>query len=433
MDNITTHFSRSRILNRTATNSLRPANDSDRLLRLFVTTALVSIIVIILLSSYGFYRIFSGFVIAGAEDDSVRLSRVMIDQQKPLLLDAASSHSIQLIVHDSDILPLDRNLRHFLQPFGIVKIKIYDNRRRIIYSTESTLIGRVDETNTRLRNALSGTSDANLVTKDKVQDLAGEQLLNVDVVETYVPITNSAGEVLGCFEVYVNVTHYREQIIHVVIVMTALLVLVLAAVFGFSYLLVRRGARHLTQAKTQLDTLTKTDALTEISNRDHLMAKGQEEFERLKNQRLKTQPASPLGCVLLDLDHFKRINDAKGHLVGDHVLKGVAQRLRACVRPYDIFGRYGEEEFVVLLPDTNLEQSLVVAERIRNSMSRGPFEIDGDPISLTVSLGVSCSNENDQRLNDLLKRADEGLRKAKEAGRDRVSWVYHPFDSEIHT
>jgi diguanylate cyclase (GGDEF)-like protein len=215
--------------------------------------------------------------------------------------------------------------------------------------------------------------------------------------------------------------------------MTLLLVLVLSGVFGFSCLIIRRGASHLKQAQKQLEALIKTDALTEIANRSHLIERGQEEFERLKRNRLNNQPLFTLGCIMLDLDHFKRINDSKGHLAGDLVLKGVAQRLRECVRPYDVIGRFGGEEFVVLLPDTNLEQSLEAAERIRNSMSQELFEILGDRISLTVSLGVSCSNENDQGLNDLLKRADEGLHKAKDAGRDRVSWVYHPFDSEIHS
>ena len=417
----------------TDTHISQSANDSSRLLRLLVMTAVVSMVAIVILSGYGFYRIFSGFVISSAENDSVRLCRVMIDQQKPFMFDAASSHSTDLAVHDHDILPLDRNLRHFLRPFGIVKIKIYDKSRRIIYSTDPKLIGKVDETNIRLKNALSGVIDAKLETKDKVLDLAEEQLLDVDVVETYVPITNESGAVLGSFEVYVNVTHYREQVRYGVIVMTTLLILVLIGVFGLSYLLIRRGAGQLREAQEKLETLAKTDALTDIANRGHLMVRGQEEFERLKRYRMKNQPVVTLGCIMLDLDHFKRVNDTKGHLAGDHVLKGVAQRLKESVRPYDVIGRYGGEEFVVLLPDTNLEQSMVVAERIRISMNREPFEIEGDRVPLTVSLGLSCSNENDLGLNDLLKRADEGLYKAKAAGRDRVAWVYHPFDSEIHS
>jgi diguanylate cyclase (GGDEF)-like protein len=409
------------------------ATDSNYLLRLLVVTAMVSMVVITLLSAYGFYRIFSGFVITSAKNDSVRLCSVMIDQQKPLLLDAASSHSIQLAIHENDVLPLDRNLRKFLQPFGISKIKIYDCYKRIIYSTETKLIGRVDESNARLKNALSGNIDARLVTKDRIQDLADEQLLDIDVVETYVPITSDTGAVLGSIEVYVNVTQYRDQVRYGVIVMTSLLILVLAGVFSISYLLIRLGAGHLSQAQTQLTALAITDPLTEIANRAYLLVRGQEEYERVRRHRLNNQPLLPLGCIILDLDHFKRINDTKGHRVGDQVLQGVVQCLKESVRPYDVIGRYGGEEFAVMLPDTNLEQSLIVAERIRDSVSRGPFEIDGDQIPITVSLGVSCSNENDQGLNDLLKRADEGLYKAKAAGRDRVSWVYHPFDSEIHT
>ena len=411
----------------------QPADNSEHLLRRLVLIAMVSMVVIVLVSAYGFYHLYSGFVITSAKNNSVQLSRVMIDQQKHLMFDVVPNHSVKLAVHESDILPLDRNLRLFLRPFGIVKIKIYDTGRRIIYSTESRLIGKVDETNVRLKNALSGSIDAKLVTRDKIQALAEEQLLDVDVVETYVPITTEAGAVLGCFEVYVNVTPYREQIRHGVVVMTSLLVLVLTGVLGCSYLLLRRNAGYLGQARARLDALAITDTLTDIPNRGHLMARGHEEFNRLRHRRLNKLPNLPLGCIMFDLDHFKRINDAKGHLAGDHILKGVAQRLREIVRPSDVIGRYGGEEFVVLLPDTNLEQSLLVAERIRISMCRGPFEFKGDQIPLTVSLGVSSSNENDQGLNDLLKRADEGLFKAKASGRDRVAWVYHPFDSEIHT
>jgi diguanylate cyclase (GGDEF)-like protein len=280
---------------------------------------------------------------------------------------------------------------------------------------------------------LSGKIDAQLVTKDKIQDLAEEQLLNVNVVETYVPVTNETGAVLGCFEVYVNVTHYREQVRYGVAVMTLLLVLVLTGVFGFSYLLIRRGAGQLNLAHEKLESMAKTDALTDIANRGHLMVRGQEEFERLRRYGMKNQPIISLGCIMIDLDHFKRINDTKGHMAGDYVLKGVAQRLKESVRPYDIIGRFGGEEFAVLLPDTNLEQSLVVAERIRSSVCRGPFEFEGAQIPVTASLGVSCSNENDHGLNDLLKRADEGLYMAKAGGRDRVSWVYLPFDSELHS
>ena len=420
-------------MDRLDTTISKSFKDPERLLHLLVVTAIVAMVVIVILTTYSFYRIFSGFVIANAESDSVQLCSVMIDQQKPLMFHTAPGHSTELVVDDADIAALDQNLRQFLRPFDIVKIKIYDSRKRILYCTDPKLIGKVDETNMRLNNALAGNIDAKLETKDKIQDLAEEQLLNVDVVETYVPITSETNSVLGCFEVYVNVTHYREKIRYGVIVMTSLLGLVLIGVFGFSYLLVRQGTSHLRRAQAKLEEMAKTDALTNLANRGYLMMRGQEEFERIRRHYLKNQQVLMLACIILDLDHFKRINDTKGHLMGDHVLKSVALRLQESVRPYDVIGRYGGEEFVVLLPDTNLEQCLVVAERIWSSIRCEPFDVEGDKVSLTVSLGVSCTNNNDNGFNDLLKRADEGLYKAKASGRDRISWVFNPFDSEIHS
>jgi diguanylate cyclase (GGDEF)-like protein len=126
---------------------------------------------------------------------------------------------------------------------------------------------------------------------------------------------------------------------------------------------------------------------------------------------------------MLDLDHFKRINDTRGHSVGDVVLKGVADRLRSSVRPYDIVGRYGGEEFVVLLPDTTFEQCLVVADRICEKVRNDPFEANGENIPVTVSLGITDSGRAGSSLTDMIKLADEGLYKAKADGRNRVAWI----------
>jgi diguanylate cyclase (GGDEF)-like protein len=129
---------------------------------------------------------------------------------------------------------------------------------------------------------------------------------------------------------------------------------------------------------------------------------------------------------MLYLDYFKRINDSKGHVAGDCILKAVAERLHSSLRPYDIVGRYGGEEFMVVLPDTNLEQNMVVANRICELIRNTHFEVEGEELQVTVSIGVSSSSPTDQSLNDLIKRADEGLYKAKADGRDRVAWVYQP-------
>ncbi|HIJ88508.1 MAG TPA: GGDEF domain-containing protein [Desulfuromonadales bacterium] len=285
------------------------------------------------------------------------------------------------------------------------------------------LIGKLDEKNRRLNNALAGNVDAKMVTKDKAVDLAEEELRDVDVVETYVPIFGEDKKVLGCFEVYINITGYREMIREGAIVMTSFLTIVLIAVFGFAYLLIRGGTIQLKEAQNKLETMAVTDELTALSNRRYLLSRGEEEFERIRRNRMRGLRPADMGCIMIDIDHFKKVNDTYGHLAGDDVLKEVARRLSLSIRPYDVIGRYGGEEFVVILPDTLVEQCRVVAERIRVTIRAEAIEAEGKKLFITVSIGVTGSSENDTRLNDVLKRADEAMYKAKAAGRDQVDQI----------
>lgn len=404
--------------------NIKARNNPDSLLNLLVRVAFVSIVVVVILSSYVFYRVFSGFVIKNAEANSVQICRVLIDEQKEFMFIHQPGKPIELGVQGAETLLFDSRLRHFLTPFNIIKIKIYNNKKRIVYSTDHMLIGKFDENNNRLKNALKGAVDTKMVTKGNASDLANESLRNVDVVETYVPIPGPDNSILGCFEVYMNITGYREQIRHGVVLVTSLLVLVLGAVFGFSYMLIRGGIGQLKESQTRLKLVGITDPLTGIHNRGNLMKRGEEEFERVKRN------ARPLGCIMIDLDHFKRLNDTRGHVAGDSVLIAVAESLRKSVRPYDVVGRYGDEEFLVLLPDSPFEQNVVVANRICELIRDTPLELEGVLQSVTVSLGVACFTKADRSLNDLIKRADEGLNKAKSDGGNRVSWIYQPGASE---
>lgn len=397
--------------------NIKARNNPDSLLSLLVKMAFISITVIVLLSSYGFYQVFSGFVIKSAEVDSVQLCHILIEEQKDLMFVVPTGKPIELGLHGTEILQFDARLRNFLSNFNIIKVKIYNNDKLIVYSTDPMLIGKIDESNLRLKKALAGTVDAKMVTKDKASDMADEPLRNVDVVETYVPIVSPDKRILGSFELYMNITSYREQIRDGVILVTSLLVFVLAAVFGFSYLLVRGGTAQLKEVQARLEQIAITDPLTGIHNRGYLMKRGAEEFERVRRS------ARPLGCIMLDLDHFKKVNDTKGHVTGDYVLKGVAGRIRSGVRPYDIVGRYGGEEFLVLLPDTAFEQCLVVAQRLCGMVRNEPITVEGESLPITISLGVAVSCQDDRTLTALIKRADEGLYKAKADGRDRFSYI----------
>lgn len=127
-------------------------------------------------------------------------------------------------------------------------------------------------------------------------------------------------------------------------------------------------------------------------------------------------------CVLmLDLDHFKKINDQYGHPTGDRLLADVAQLIRTKLRPQDIPNRYGGEEFVILLPNCDLDCALSIAERLRVSIAQELFRYEGlPPIRQTVSIGVACSSDDYSSRNNIVKKADTALYEAKQAGRNRI-------------
>jgi diguanylate cyclase (GGDEF)-like protein len=124
--------------------------------------------------------------------------------------------------------------------------------------------------------------------------------------------------------------------------------------------------------------------------------------------------------MMIDLDHFKRINDTHGHDVGDEVLRRVGQTLRQVMRGTDIFGRMGGEEFAVAMPETGLADAMNVAERLRERFAEVRVPTWSEPVAFTVSIGISHLNSAETLLSQLIKRADEALYEAKRRGRDLV-------------
>ncbi|MCE9645839.1 MAG: diguanylate cyclase [Chloroflexi bacterium] len=156
-----------------------------------------------------------------------------------------------------------------------------------------------------------------------------------------------------------------------------------------------------------------TDPLTGIYNRRGLFQIG--EFEFLRARRINR----PFSALLFDIDHFKEVNDRHGHTIGDQVLCELADRCRTGSRAVDLVCRYGGEEFIVLLPETNLESARSVAERLRQKIMKDPFESDAGTLEITISIGVAESNEYDT-LQTLIERADIALYEAKRGGRNQV-------------
>jgi diguanylate cyclase (GGDEF)-like protein/PAS domain S-box-containing protein len=165
-------------------------------------------------------------------------------------------------------------------------------------------------------------------------------------------------------------------------------------------------------AESKLARMANEDELTSLPNRRHFLTEG----ERLTSSA--NRHGSPLTLIIFDLDHFKRINDEHGHVVGDQVLRVVATRLLAQLRNEDLPCRWGGEEFVILLPMTDLTMAMPLAERLREAFATAPIEVDDLSLALTISGGVA-QKRDDESLNECLARADKVLYTAKNAGRNR--------------
>lgn len=167
-------------------------------------------------------------------------------------------------------------------------------------------------------------------------------------------------------------------------------------------------------AKETIAYLANIDPLTKSLTRRHFFNIAESEFLRFLRYRRQ------LSMLVLDADHFKNINDTYGHYAGDLVLRNVSLVTMEQKRTQDTFGRLGGEEFGLLLPETGLDQAKIVAERIQKAWEQTPCIVDGKLIHCTVSIGVAEADPSDQSFEDVLRRADRLMYKAKEAGRNRV-------------
>ncbi len=169
------------------------------------------------------------------------------------------------------------------------------------------------------------------------------------------------------------------------------------------------------QLEAELFHQANTDALTGINNRRAFMVKADQEIRRA--QRF----GRALSVMMLDLDHFKQINDRLGHAAGDAVLEGTVKAALTCLREADAIGRMGGEEFAVILPETPIEGARMVAERLRQAIQEATIDAGTDePVHCTTSVGLAQMMEQDSSIDDLLRRADRALYRAKMKGRNRT-------------
>jgi diguanylate cyclase (GGDEF)-like protein len=180
----------------------------------------------------------------------------------------------------------------------------------------------------------------------------------------------------------------------------------------------------LLTAREVLRERANKDLLTMLPNRSAITEALEKEVARCHRDR------RTVGVILLDIDHFKRINDTYGHFAGDAVLRETAARLRSNIRPYDQVGRYGGEEFLVVLPNCDLEQARLQAERMRLRLHSTPMLVDGAELHVSASFGVTVSDGSERSPDVFVRVADEALYRAKASGRNCVSTLTLPESAQ---
>jgi diguanylate cyclase (GGDEF)-like protein len=184
-----------------------------------------------------------------------------------------------------------------------------------------------------------------------------------------------------------------------------------------------RLGKMVRERTIEIEQLSKIDSLTGLWNRGYLEEMMTTEFKRSK--RFEHE----LTLLILDLDHFKNINDAHGHLGGDEVLREMAKRIKSAVRDTDFIGRYGGEEFVIILSETSLHDGRIVAEKLRTAISDKPVLLDDIEIPVTTSIGVSDLRPLDLNRQQIVERADQALYQSKHNGRNQVSVYVDKIDN----
>lgn len=172
---------------------------------------------------------------------------------------------------------------------------------------------------------------------------------------------------------------------------------------------------ELKRSNEMLKELSNTDPLTQLFNRRYMMTVMDKEIQRTSRK------GSPISFIIMDIDHFKKVNDQYGHQQGDTVLVNVANLIKKHLRSYDVAARYGGEEFVAILPETPLDEAVVVAERIRVAVQQHVFANRLQTLKVTISMGVATYPASGlDTVDDIIRVADEALYRAKSEGRNRV-------------
>lgn len=318
--------------------------------------------------------------------------------------------------HDS----LDVRIRDMYDPLNIVKVLIFNRDQKVIYGNDRNNADDPEISQHIKETFEKGNVVYHLRKQQTIIDLVGEKRENADLAEVCVPIRHKSGQIMGVFTVYSDVSRlnqkYRQQMISSVVAQTIMLLLISL----ISYIVIIRESSELKLAYQKLETMATTDPLTGISNRRQLLERAEQHFAMLKRTGETNAGNVGLGFVMIDVDFFKKVNDTYGHQAGDSVLQEIVQRINRELRPYDVFGRFGGEEFLLLLPNTLPEEVCRIAGRLTTAVRERTFLWNNKAILITLSAGATWTDAVNETLDEVLSKVDRLMYEAKGLGRNQI-------------
>lgn len=408
--------------------SLDTSNE-NHLLNLFTALLLASALIIMMVVGLAVHAIYSAAMVKNAETAAMGVVRAIMSSEADHLLQTGPDGNTVLAIRAADRNRLDLQMHRYLAAFNMHRVKLFLPDRQIIYSTDAGIIGKFDKDNTFLAQVIdSGQVLSNAGWKKNFVDLGGHRLAEAQIVEVYSPIFDARQRLLGVFEVYVDITQTRAEIVKVLMLTMTALGAVLSLCLFSLYLPMRRGTQRLVAAHRALQELAIRDFLTGAYNRRYFEEQVRQEFYRMRRQNSEGLLKESIGFIMADIDNFKTVNDSHGHAVGDEVLREVVRRLSDGLREYDVLCRYGGEEFVIMLPHTQPHEAMQVAERLQQCVVDNPVLVKGmrKALSVTVSFGVATSCDATETEDAVIGRADQALYRAKDGGRNRVVLADQP-------
>lgn len=231
------------------------------LVNFFLILSIVAIVVISSLTIVGIHKIIYSHIIHDAENDAVAIGSMLARQEEDIILREDSDGKVEVSLSDENFPDFDLRMRKHLSHLHMVKIKVFSHTRKIVYSTDNAIIGKVDLSNEELERSLGGEIVSGFETKDTVWDLANEKRYDIDLVETYCPIRDKNNNVVGSFEVYTDVTHYREEVRDVTIASSLIILAVVGGAFGIMFFIIKYAARvikRLTKREKELAVIAAT-------------------------------------------------------------------------------------------------------------------------------------------------------------------------------